>query len=184
VTSIGRGRAARARARTGPLACLVAIFTVAVLLQPSAAAAYVLEGRGKQGATKTGPVVCKFGNFRTYGLLTLAGNPPRVTGAPSRRGREFVRYRAYIVNMSEQVVERTNWSGWLRVRDNRYRTWSGLTQLSADWRGNYYLDYRIEWWTNTRKIGLRDLRLHPYYYYTEHNEGPIGPFNSCARQPV
>ena len=48
----------------------------------------------------------------------------------------------------------------------------------------YYLDYRIEWWTRSRRIGLRDLRLYPYYYYTEHNEGPMGPFSSCFRQPV
>lgn len=157
---------------------------MAVLLQSSTAAAYVLGGHGKQGATSTGSVVCKFGNFRTYGALTLAGNPPQVTGAPSRRGREFVRYRAFIVNTSEHVVASTNWSGWMRVRDRRYKTWSGTTTLQADWRGNYYLDYRIEWWTRNRRIGLRDLRLQPYYYYSEHNEGPMGPFTSCARQPV
>ena len=172
------------RALRRPLACLVAIFTVAVLLPPSSAAAYVLDGRGKQGATSTGWVACKFGVFGTYSLLTLTGSPPLVTGAPHRRGREFVHYKAFVVNTSEEVVARTNWSAWLRVRDNRYKTWSGATRLSADWRGNYYFDYRVEWWNKTRRIGMRDLRLRPYYYYTEHNEGPIGPFNSCLRQPV
>ena len=164
---------------------LVATFIGAMLVQPPSAAAYTLDGRGKQGATRTGPVVCKFGNYRTYGALTMAGNPPRVTGAASRRGREYVRYRAYVVNRSnEGVVTSTDWSAWLSARDSRYSTWNGSTTLSADWRGNYYLDYRIEWWTSTRRIGMRDLRLSPYYYYSEHNEGPMGPFTSCARQPV
>jgi hypothetical protein len=171
--------------RIRPLrAVVVAALTAMLLLPPAPAQAYSLGGWGKRGASSTGPATCKFGVFGTYSLLTLSAYPPRVTGARARRGREFVRYRAYLVNTSENVVNRTGWSGWIRVRDNRWRTWSGITQLSGDWRGNYYLDYRIEWWSPSRRIGLRDLRIYPYYYYSEHNEGPMGPFTSCLRQPV
>ena len=156
-----------------------------MLLLPAAPAqAYSLGGWGKRGLSRTGAATCKFGVFSTYSLLTLSAFPPWVTGARARRGREWVRYRAYLVNTAENVVNRTRWSAWLRVRDYRWKTWGGITQLAGDWRGNYYLDYRIEWWSPSRRIGLRDLRIYPYYYYSEHNEGPMGPFTSCLRQPV
>jgi len=173
------------RFRIGGLRLLIVAPLAAILVLGAAPAqGGALGGWGKRGRSSTGPVACKFGVFGTYSTLALSAYPPQVTGARARRGREFVRYRAYLVNTSENVVNRTGWSDWIRVRDYRWKSWSGITQMSGDWRGNYYLDYRIEWWTHSRRIGLRDLRLYPYYYYSEHNEGPMGPFSSCFRQPV
>jgi hypothetical protein len=155
---------------------------VALLLFPAAPAyGYELGRSGKVGQSSTVRGSCTYQMFPSNGVLTLGGLPPQVTGARARRGREWVRYRAYLVNTSERVLQTSGWSGWNRVSDYQWSTWTGQTFMSGHYSGSYYLDYRIEWWNGTasRRVGVLDLRISPYNYYNQYGAGPFGPLTWC-----
>jgi hypothetical protein len=75
----------------------------------------------------------------------------------------------------ERLVER---------RRRPWATWTGETAFIADWRGNYRIDFRIEWWDQTRQLAWQARRITAYYYFDEWNTAWGGPFPSCMRQPV
>ena len=52
--------------------------------------------------------------------------------------------------------------------DNEFRTWTGKTVLAKwDWRGNYVVRVKVEWWNSTRKLGQKWWALHRYGYLNE-----------------
>jgi hypothetical protein len=157
------------------------------LAVPPLASAEVLTTRGKHGASSTSRGGdCWYRNTGLRGYLVTRVWPPTVTGANLRRrhkDRTWVHYRAELVDAADghRTLASTGYSSWLRVREGRRRTWSGLTSLDADWRGSYRIDVLVEWWNRTRRVGYRWHRVKAYNYYDEYNVGPFGPFSSCYR---
>ena len=127
---------------------------------------------------------CKYGLAPYPGYLRVSTRPPNVSGIPSRAGAEWVRYVAWLVDPAGNTVVVTPWSGWLSAGDGAWSTWSGETSLTADWRGNYRIDLRIEWWDASSLLAWRAHRITAYYYIDEWGTSWGGPFSSCMRQPV
>jgi hypothetical protein len=143
-----------------------------------------IGGGGKRGPSQIYGATCKYGLAPYPGHLRLWMQPPLVAGAPRRRGREWVRYAAWLVNPYGQTVQVSNWSDFIRASDGVWATWSGQTFFEADWRGNYRIEIRIEWWNRYRRIGWQAHRITDYYYIDEWGTSWGGPFPSCMRQPV
>jgi hypothetical protein len=127
---------------------------------------------------------CKYGLAPYPGYLRVSTRPPRVTGAPGRPGAEWVRFAAWLVDPAGNTVLVTSWSGWLAAADGAWATWTGETSFTADWRGSYRIDFRIEWWDQSSLIAWQVRRITNYYYFDEWNTAWGGPFPSCMRQPV
>ncbi|HEX2176963.1 MAG TPA: hypothetical protein VHG70_13725 [Nocardioidaceae bacterium] len=123
----------------------------------------------------------------TQGWLRTTVAPPIVRSPNIRPGRGndalWVRYRLSFVHYwGGGLVSRSGWSGWLRTRDRRYRTWNGFTYFDGLWNGVYQVRYRIEWWNQKRRIGVRSTTLQSYYYYDDQNAGPSGPNRACFKE--
>jgi hypothetical protein len=130
------------------------------------------------------PANCKYGSAPYPGYLRVSTRPPNVTGTPSRLGAEWVRYAAWLVDLAGNTVQVTPWSGWLSAGEGAWATWTGETSFTADWRGNYRIDLRIEWWDQSSRLAWQAHRITAYYYFDEWNTAWGGPFPSCMRQPV
>lgn len=161
---------------------------LALLTSPAHAYPYADSGSGTfigRASTTTGS--CKYMRTNVNGWMRTATSPPVVTGANPTYGAgndwSWVRYRAFLVRLDTgATVTSTGWSGWLSVRDDQSATWSGTTLLDGtDWRGNYVVDYRIEWWNSTRILGWQAHRLTPYVYYDGISSGSYGPISSCYK---
>lgn len=107
-----------------------------------------------------------------------------MTGTPSRPGAEWVRFAAWLVDPAGNTVSVTSWSVWLAAGDGAWATWAGETSFTANWRGNYRIEFRIEWWDQNNRIAWQVRRITDYYYFDEWNTARGGPFPSCMRQPV
>lgn len=175
-------RVVRGRRWRSIIVLVVACFLLVAASQ--SALALLLGQRGQRGPTVIYAATCKYGSAPFPGYLRVYTKPPRVQGIRRRPGAEWVRYRAWLVGPSGSTVAVSNWSGWLRARDGRWATWGGLTSFTANWRGNYRIDLRIEWWNQRRLLGWRADRITRYYYIDEWNTRWGGPFTSCMRQPV
>jgi hypothetical protein len=127
---------------------------------------------------------CKYGSAPYPGYLRVSTRPPKVTGAASRLGAEWVRFAAWLVDPAGNTVSVTSWSPWLAAADGVWATWTGETFFTADWRGNYRIEFRIEWWDQSNRIAWQWHRITGYYYFDEWNTAWGGPFPSCMRQPV
>jgi hypothetical protein len=127
---------------------------------------------------------CKYGLAPFPGYLRVSTRPPNVTGTTSRPGAEWVRFAAWLVDPAGNTVSVTSWSEWLAAADGAWATWPGETSFTADWRGNYRIDFRIEWWDQSSRIAWQVRRITDYYYFDEWNTAWGGPFPSCMRQPV
>jgi hypothetical protein len=127
---------------------------------------------------------CKFGWSPLAAYLRVSTRPPRVTGARSRPGAEWVRYGAWLTDSAGTRSLFTSWSGWLAAADGAWATWTGETSIDANWRGNYNMEFLIEWWDESRRIAWQVRRITNYYYFDEHGTAWGGPFPSCMRQPV
>lgn len=136
------------------------------------------------GQSTSFPANCKYGSAPYPGYLRVSTRPPNVTGTPTRPGPEWVRYAAWLVDPAGNTVLVTPWSPWLSAGDGAWATWTGETSFTADWRGNYRIDLRIEWWDQSSRLAWRVHRITDYYYFDEWNTAWGGPFPSCMRQPV
>ena len=75
----------------------------------------------------------------------------------------------------------------MAAADGAWATWTGETAIAADWRGNYNMEFLIEWWDESSRIAWQVHRITNYYYYyyfDEHGTAWGGLFPSCMRQPV
>jgi hypothetical protein len=183
----GKGRRVPAdRRNSARVACVLAV-GLSLLLAGSAVAAQAalpIGGAGKRGPNVVFGASCKYGSAPFPGYLRVATRPPKVQGAPTRSGPEWVRYRAWLVDSAGNDVLVSPWSGWLQARDGAWATWRGETVFTANWRGNYRIEFRIEWWNKTQRIGWQAHRITDYLYFDEWNTAWGGPFTSCVRQPV
>jgi len=176
------------RKRGGRLVCVLGLSVL--LLAGSAGpvdALVALGSAGRLGGTSYYWGGCKYGSAPFPGYLRISTPPPLVTGIASRRGREMIRYGAWLVDAGTgSTIQFSGWSGLLSVRGSRWKTWSGETAFTADWRGNYRIDIRVEWWNRrlTRRIGWRADRITDYGYIDEWGTNWGGPFTSCMRQPT
>jgi hypothetical protein len=127
---------------------------------------------------------CKYGSAPYPGYLRVSTRPPNVTGTRSRPGAEWVRYAAWLVDPAGNTVRVSSWSGWLVAGDDAWATWAGETSFTEDWRGNYRIEFRIEWWDQGSRLAWQVRRITDYYYFDEWNTAWGGPFPSCMRQPV
>jgi hypothetical protein len=167
------------------LTCLLAMPSLALAV-PALASAEVLNGEGKRGRSSTSRGDCWYRNTGLRGFLITRTRPPTATGANLRRrhrDRSWVHYRAELVDAAYgyRTLATTDWSPWIRVRERRRRTWSGLISFEADWRGSYRIDVLVEWWNRTRKVGYRWHRVTAYDYFNQYDVGPFGPFATCYR---
>jgi hypothetical protein len=136
------------------------------------------------GQTSFFGAACKYNSAPYPGSLRISTRPPQVTGTASRPGAEWVRYAAWLVDPVGNTVDVSSWSGWLSAEDGAWATWTGETFFIADWRGNYRIDFRIEWWDQSSQLAWQARRVTAYYYFDEWNTAWGGPFPSCMRQPV
>jgi hypothetical protein len=108
-----------------------------------------------------------------------------VTGTSTRAGAEWVRYAAWLVDLAGNTVMQTSWSDFLAAGDTAWATWTGETSFTADWRGNYRIVLRIEWWDESSLLAWQVHRVNQYNYIDEWNTTwGGGPFTSCMRQPT
>ena len=165
------------RSKRARIACVlgVALFS---LLAGSVSSAYA------RGPSVPFAASCKYGSAPFPGYLRISTRPPKVKGDASRPGREWVRYAAWLVDPARNTVQVSNWSAWLRAGDGAWATWGGETSFKANWRGNYRIELRIEWWNQSRRISWQTHRITQYYYFDEWNTAWGGPFTSCMRQPT
>jgi hypothetical protein len=146
----------------------------------------VLASGGEPGRSAWGAAVnCRYNRTNVNAWLSITALPPAVTGANLRRGRRdvtSVRYRMYLVDAQHgyTTAARSGWSAWLRARDTKAATWSGVTSFTAPWNGVYALDVRVEWWKGARLRGVRALRSHRFNFFTQYNVGPTGPYSFCG----
>jgi hypothetical protein len=177
----GERSCAAAGTRATRVGLLAALLATVLGAAPAADAHSVLAERGWTGASYIPDRgVCK---FRVGGVLQVGTNPPTVTGPNLRRRRRDLtraRYAVWFMRGNGEVLDASNWSGWIRVSDRGWSTWNGFTAFNGDWRNNYLLDFRIEWWKRGRRKGWRAYRMETYNYWDQYNIGPYGPFSSCA----
>jgi hypothetical protein len=148
------------------------------------AQAGVIGGQGWRGASSVFDGRCKYGNTGLRGFLEIAIPPPSVTGANVRRRqrgeRSLARYAVWLLDANTgTTLLVSNWSAWIRVREGTTGTWTGNTAFTADWRGNYRLELRIEWWRSNRRIGWRAHSVDRYQFFDQYNTGPYGPIGTC-----
>jgi len=166
---------------------LWAVMAVLFALAAPQASAYRLSSGGKTGGSTDYRGSCKYGVFGPRGVLTVGVESPTVSGANTKRGtrREItsVRFRVEVTDAfrDHATLTSSGWSSRIRVRQNRSRTWSGLTFQQMDWRGSYGADILVEWWNSTRRVGWRWHRNNSFNYYDHYGRGPYGPFSSCYR---
>lgn len=155
------------------------------VVQPVHAAAYAAGGA--IGPSSIGQGTCSYMRTNLNGWLQTETAPPAIYARNYTYGggndRQLVRYRAFLVNAyTGATVRATGYSGLAWAWDNRPAPFSGMTVLTGDWRGNYYVDYRIEWLdsTGTRVLGWAAHRFVSYRYFNQ-RIGPYGPIGSCAK---
>ena len=160
---------------------------VLALATPPDAVAYQLSAKGKRGGSTVYEGTCAYRVFGPRGILRVVAETPTVSGANTRRGtrreKTYVRHRAEVVDAlgGHTTLARSGWSDWIRVAQNRSRTWSGTWTFDMDWRGGYDTDILIEWHTSRRKVGWRWERVSSFNYYDQYNTGPYGPFSYCYK---
>jgi hypothetical protein len=161
-----------------------ALLAGALLIPVVPAQAQVTGGAGWRGSSYLPQADCKYSNNGLRGWLTASVSGPSVTGTNTSRRRHYerswARYAVWLVGVySGSTYAVSNWSSWLRVRERSWRSWNGITALSADWAGDYRLEVRFEWWRNGRRIGWRSHRITSYRYFDQYNVGPYGPLSWC-----
>jgi hypothetical protein len=151
-----------------------------------AAEAYPYAASGAWGPyVANSPVDCRHKVFGASSLLHMYAPAPAVFAKNRRAGggndAAWVRFRTFLVDYKTgQTLARNGWSAWVRAYDNRAARWNGSQFFSADARGMYRVDYRIEFWNQTSMIGWVADRSTNYYYYDNGNVGPIG-MGACWR---
>jgi hypothetical protein len=169
----------------GLLLTFAASASLVLLGAPSAnASAYAHEG--VIGLYSTDAVACKWRIHGVSSTLVMTAQPPRVWAADTASGSgndaSWVRYNAYVVDASTgTTLGEGTYSGWVVATDQTPATWAGETTFVQPFNGNYYVDYRIEFWSAVALTGWVAERHGSYLYYDQYNRGPIGPLSSCAR---
>ena len=140
----------------------------------------------RPGSSRVRMGTCKYDVRGPVGSLRTVVYPPSVKAPNLRAGvvdNGWARYYAVLVNANTgAAIQTTGWSDWLRTSDARYRTWSGVTTFGRfDWRGNYRVMVKIEWWSQTRRLGQRWRTYTQWGYIDQFNVGPYGPFSSCYK---
>jgi hypothetical protein len=158
---------------------------------PAAMTAVGSEGTPAAAVNRRGRVrlrigTCKYGVQGPVGFLQTVIWPPKVASPNLRPGvvdGTWARYRAVLVDANTGArLARSGWSGWLWTVDNRLRTWTGTTVFPKwDWKGNYVVKVKVEWWNSQRKLGQAWRTLRRYGYLNEYNVGPFGPMSSCFK---
>jgi hypothetical protein len=173
----------RIRSISRLLAVVTAVLAVLAVNAPAADAAYITSG-GRPGPVYVPRANCAFNN--AWGTLTLSTNPPTIY-APNRysgagNDRRLVRYRVSVVNLNTgQTVASTALSGWAWAWDNYPAQFSGVTTLRVDWRYQYSLRYRVNWYNRYgTRTGYAIHRADAYNYY-QGGIGPFGPLSVCMQ---
>jgi hypothetical protein len=167
---------------------LAGMFAVVLALAtPPEAVGYQLNAKGKRGTSTVYEGTCAYRVFGPRGILRVVAETPSVTGANTRRGtrreKTWVRHKVEVVDVGSghATLTSSGWSDWIRVAQNRSRTWPGRTEFDMDWRGAYDTDILIEWHNARRRVGWRWERVSRFNYYDQYNTGPYGPFSYCYK---
>ena len=163
---------------------LVAVLALQVIAAP-AAHAYVYSSGGAPGTSRVYRGACRFMRTNLNGWLRTVTDPPDIYARNYRYGygndSQYVRYRAFLVNAyTGATVDSTGYTAWTLARDNAPAQFTGYTVFDAYWRGNYVVDYRIEWWAGGGVSGWAAQRIDSYNAYYQ-NVGPEGPYSTCFK---
>ncbi|GAA5019342.1 hypothetical protein GCM10023258_06890 [Terrabacter aeriphilus] len=175
------------RQQLARLLAAVALVVAAVLATVTPASAAIYDGRGTFGAYVAPQIDCRHKIWVATGVLQMTIPAPTVYAHNYRAGAgndgAYIRYAAYVVDAwTGGVLYRTGWSGWSYAYDNRAAAFSGAATYSPDWRGNYVVDYRIEWWApgGTAPLGWVAHRADRYPYADVYTIAR-GVFSSCYK---
>lgn len=167
-------------AALGAATCALALFVAAP------AQAEVTGGAGFRGSSSVPQGTCHYRNSGLRGWLAVGVPSPAATGVNTTSSnhdeQSYVRYAVWLVNYySGTTQQASSWSSWLSVRERSWRSWTSGTSFNADWRGDYRLVLRFEWWRGTRRLGWRSHRITAYKWFNQYNVGPFGPMLWCKR---
>lgn len=145
----------------------------------------VIGEAGSRGYSAVSTNTCAYRVVVARGILRIGVRGPTVSGAnprPRRRNeRTYVRFKIYVTDRAagDATLIESGWSDWLTLREWETAAW-GPTYYDMDWRGNYGVDVRIEWWNARRLLGWRAQRVTAFHYFDQYGVGPIGPLAWCA----
>jgi hypothetical protein len=169
------------------LLVVIALVLASLLSTVSPASAAVYAGGGSFGASFAPTIDCRYKVWVTTGVLQMTIPAPTVYAHDYRAGAgndgAYIRYAAYVVDArTGGTVYGTGWSGWAYAYDNRPAAFTGAATYNAAWRGNYVVDYRIEWWApgGTTPLGWVAYRA-DRYSYVDYYSVARGVFTSCMK---
>lgn len=175
------------RLATRSLALLALVVAAVLTLLPAPAEAARYAGGGYVGWHRTPDVDCRHKIWGSSSVLQMTAPPPTVYAYNARTGGgndgAWVRYRIFLVDArTGQTLNSTGWSGFAWALDNRPAAWSGSAMFSPDARGQYVLDYRIEWWSGGASTyhGWSAYRA-DRYPYTAYNNVAGGVWTTCLK---
>jgi hypothetical protein len=93
----------------------------------------------------------------------------------------WVHFSAYAVQSADGLVlDHTNFSDWSLASDQAPARWSGVITFAQHFGSEFYVDYRIEFWSyySDTMTGWVAERHGTYNYYNMFNE-PAGTSSSC-----
>ena len=168
------------------LALVPAVAILALIASTGAVQAYPFAASGAWGPyVADAPIDCRHKVFGASSLLHMHAPAPVVYAKNIRAGggndAKWVRFRTFLVDhKTGQTLARNGWSDWVYAYDNRPARWNGTQFFSADARGMYNVEYRIEFWNQTSMVGWVADHSTSYNYFDNGNVGPIR-MSACWR---
>lgn len=163
---------------------IVSLTTLQLLAPAASAAVYARDGRTGKSYVYRG--ACSYMRTNLNGWLRTETAPPAIYARNRRSGygndSQLVRYRAFLVDAwTGDTISSTNYTSWARAYDNRPANFLGNTYFDAGWRGNYVIDYRIEWRRGDGTVAGWVAQRHNSYNAYYQNVGPYGPIATCYK---
>jgi hypothetical protein len=168
------------------LALVPAAVILGLVASAGLAQAYPFADSGAVGPYSVdAPIDCRHKVFGASSLLHMNAPGPIVLAKNFHAGggndAAWVRFRTFLVDhRTGQTLARNGWSDWVYAYDNRPARWTGSQFFSADARGMYNVQYRIEFWNQTSMVGWVADHSTTYNYYDNGNLGPIR-MSACWR---
>lgn len=159
--------------------------SLVVLVSPASAGSYA--GAGAIGPYAVPQIDCRHKIWGTTGVLQMTAPPPTVYAYNYRAGAgndgAYIRYAVYLANVrTGATMQASSWSGWAWAADNRPAAFSGAAMYSPDWRGQYVVDYRIEWWAAGGRAPLAwTAHRADRYFYVASNTVAGGVWQTCMK---
>ncbi len=183
-TRSSRNATASARLKRSSTGLLLtgALVTPLALIGAPAANAYEYATSGTPGPYTTSAVQCVSKRWGNTHNLVMTAQPPQVWARNSLEGygndASLVRYTAWVADQNTgAMVELLGTSDWTYATDQNPAAFPGQIITGQPNRGNYSLEYIIEWHSGTEKTAHVGWH-HTTYKYTS-VYGLTDTYNSC-----